>query len=67
MASLVDWPAWRWVERFLHEHLGTLEDAGHLAADEAEAFRDAWAGTRAVPGALLVTPAQLTVVARRAG
>lgn len=55
--------AWRWVERFLHEHIGTVVDGGHLSGAERDAFVQAWAEAKTDPATLLFTPIQLTVVA----
>lgn len=57
-------PVHRWVERFVHEHLGTVLDAGLLTTDQAETFQADWARVAAVPGARLISPLQLTVSGR---
>ena len=58
-------PPFDWVERFLHEHVGTLVEAGLLTKAEEGEFRDAWQAARAVPGCTLYTPIVASVVARR--
>lgn len=55
---------WVWAKRFLHEHLDTLVEGGHLSAEERLQFEVAWAEREQVPGALLVSPVQLTIVAK---
>jgi len=52
---------WRWVERFLFEHIDTLITDGHLSEAERAAFEAAWAIRRADPDSVLVTPIQVTV------
>jgi SAM-dependent methyltransferase len=64
-AGSVDDEVWTWVERFLLGHLGLLLDGGHATAEEIDAFREAWEATRAVPGATLITPVQVTLVANK--
>ena len=56
---------WCWIESFLLGHLDMLVREGHLSCAEADAFRAAWAHTRAVPGATLISPVQVTLVARK--
>lgn len=58
-------PVWLWVERFLFGHIETVVAAGHLAEDEQAEFVRAWRRLRERPGALLFTPLQVTLVARR--
>ncbi|MFT4624873.1 MAG: SAM-dependent methyltransferase [Myxococcota bacterium] len=55
---------WRWVSRFLTEHLGGLVDGGQIDAGQVSAFKTAWARASGTPGMLFVSPIQLTVVAR---
>ena len=57
-------PVWRWVERFLHEHLDTIVDSGHISAADRAAFEGAWADRAADPDAVLFTPLQVTVIGR---
>ncbi|MBX2800373.1 MAG: methyltransferase domain-containing protein [Myxococcales bacterium] len=55
---------WRWVERFLLEHLHTVIEGGQLSAAQADAFRAAWQQRREQPGTVLFSPLQVTVVGR---
>jgi SAM-dependent methyltransferase len=64
-AGHVDDPVWQWVERFLFEHVDTVVTDGHLAASERDDFARAWQRVRATPGAVLFSPIQVTVIARR--
>jgi hypothetical protein len=57
-------PVWRWVERFLHEHIDTVVASGHLTEGERAAFERAWSLRIGHPGAILFTPMQVTVLAR---
>jgi SAM-dependent methyltransferase len=57
---------WRWVERFLHEHIDTIVDEGHLTTEEREAFQQAWDAAAADHVSVLFTPIQVTVSAGRA-
>ena len=54
---------WRWVERFLFEHIDTLIADGHLSEAERRAFEAAWAAAKDNPAAVLVTPIQIIVTA----
>jgi hypothetical protein len=65
-AGHVDEPVWQWVERFLFEHVDTVVSDGHLAASERDDFASAWQRVRGTPGAVLFSPIQVTVIARRA-
>jgi SAM-dependent methyltransferase len=58
-------PIWVWVERFLFEHLDTVVTGGQLAEAERTAFTSAWERLRATPGALVFSPIQVTLSARR--
>lgn len=60
-----DSAVWRWVEDFLLGHIDTVRDDGHLTLAEHEVFVRAWHDARSTSGALLVSPVQLTVTARR--
>ncbi|RMG48545.1 MAG: methyltransferase domain-containing protein [Acidobacteria bacterium] len=55
----------RWVERFLFEHIDTVVSDGHLAPADRVAFERAWREAAEDPATLLVTPIQLTLAARR--
>jgi SAM-dependent methyltransferase len=57
-------PVWRWVERFLHEHVHTVVASGHLTPGERAAFEADWAGLVADPEAVLFSPLQVTVLGR---
>jgi SAM-dependent methyltransferase len=57
-------PVWRWVERFLHEHIDTVVEDGHLTPDERSAFEQAWKAQAALQEAILFTPMQVTVWGR---
>jgi SAM-dependent methyltransferase len=59
-------PPFRWVERFLFEHLDTVLASGHLSQDEAATFAAAWGALTEEPGAVLFTPLVVTVVATNA-
>ena len=59
-------PVWRWVERFLHEHIDTVIEDGHLTAEERATFERAWADHRVREDAILFTPMQVTVWGRAA-
>lgn len=50
---------WVWVERFLHEHINTVIDDGHLTEADQIAFEAAWIAQRDNPDAVLMTPIQL--------
>lgn len=67
MSGGPDSELWRWVEDFLRQHIGTVQQDGHLSAEEVQAFHQAWQDARSHPGVLLVSPIQLTVVGRRTG
>ncbi|MCB9762509.1 MAG: methyltransferase domain-containing protein [Alphaproteobacteria bacterium] len=58
-------PAWRWIERFLFQHLDTLTESGLLSAQERADFVAAWASLVATPGAVIFTPTVVSVVGRR--
>lgn len=58
---------WRWVERFLHDHIDTIVEAGHLSPAEREGFLAAWASASEDPATVLFTPIQVSVVASRGG
>jgi len=62
-AGSPDSPPWRWVERFLFEHIDTLIADGHLSEAERRAFEAAWAAAKDNPAAVLVTPIQIIVTA----
>jgi SAM-dependent methyltransferase len=64
-ADYVDGDVWRWVERFLLEHVDNVVLQGQLTPAEREAFLAAWHRARHTPGALLVSPIQITSIARR--
>jgi SAM-dependent methyltransferase len=64
-SDLVDGEVWRWVERFLLEHVDNVVSQGQLSAGERDAFLAAWQRTRQTPGALLVSPIQVTSIAKR--
>jgi SAM-dependent methyltransferase len=57
---------WRWVERFLHEHIDTVVASGHLTEGERAAFERAWTLRLGQTDAILFTPTQVTVLARGA-
>ena len=56
---------WRWVGRFLHEHIHTVVASGHLSKAECEAFFAAWVERASDPDSLLMSPLQVTVLARK--
>ena len=57
-------PVWRWVERFLHEHIDTVVESGHLSPEGRVAFWEGWTEIERDPGAVLFTPLQVTVSGR---
>ena len=58
-------PVWRWVERFLMDHLQTLIDLKLLSEAEATEFRAAWAKAAQDPRTVLFGPMQVVVAGRR--
>jgi SAM-dependent methyltransferase len=64
-SGYVDDPIWVWVERFLFEHIDTVVTGGQLAEADRSAFEAAWRKLRETPGALLFSPIQVTLIARR--
>jgi hypothetical protein len=56
---------WRWVERFLFQHLETVQQSGHIDATARAEFERDWNEIKDVPGATLFTPMQVTVVGRK--
>jgi SAM-dependent methyltransferase len=64
MAGGPDSEVFHWVERFLHEHLETVIEAGLIGASGAAAFRAAFQAARAQPETLLVSPIQMLVLGR---
>lgn len=58
-------PVWRWVERFLSEHVDGVVTAGHLAAVDRDRFRIAWEAVRAEPTSVLFSPMQVVAVLER--
>ena len=58
-------PVWRWVERFLMDHLQTLIDLNLLSEAEATEFRAAWAKAAQDPRTVLFGPMQVVVAGRR--
>jgi SAM-dependent methyltransferase len=65
LAGLPDSAVWRWVERFLMEHLETVVAAGHLDRASANAFQLAWNDSRQRSDTVLFSPQVVTVTARR--
>jgi SAM-dependent methyltransferase len=64
-AGAVDAPVWQWVERFLFDHVDTVVAGGHLTPGQRDELAAAWQRVRREPGAVLFSPIQVTVVARR--
>ena len=65
-------PVWRWVERFIFEHLQTISTDGppqpdRLSVAEQTALQQQWAAARANPDAVLFSPMQVTVTGTRPG
>jgi SAM-dependent methyltransferase len=56
--------AWRWVERFVFEHVDDLVAGGLLTATQRSALSDAWTERTQTPGTVVFTPIQVTLVAR---
>lgn len=65
MAGGPDTPVFRWVSRFLLEHLSTVVRDGHLSEEDAENFRQSWTQIQSRPDTVLFSPIQVTVVGRR--
>lgn len=57
---------WSWPSTFFANFLPVLEARGFITVTDADAFRAVWAERSADPGAFLVTPTMVGVVARRA-
>lgn len=64
-------PVWRWVERFLFEHLGSISAEvaapDYLSPAERDALRAEWTAAAAGPGTVLFSPMQVTVTGTRRG
>jgi SAM-dependent methyltransferase len=65
-------PTWRWVERFVFEHLHTITTTAehppgpaHLSRDEVDDLHQQWSALRDDPGSLLFSPIQVCVVGTR--
>jgi ubiquinone/menaquinone biosynthesis C-methylase UbiE len=56
LASGPDGGPFRWVRRFMLEHLDTMVADGHLTAAEADSIRAAWARMSEEPDTVLFTP-----------
>jgi SAM-dependent methyltransferase len=64
-SAQLDDPVWVWVERFLFEHIETVVAGGQLDEAEQARFSEAWTRLRETPGAVLFSPIQVTLIARR--
>jgi SAM-dependent methyltransferase len=58
-------PLWQWPATFFASFLPTLVDAGALTADDHRAFMDEWAARSRDPGAYLLTPPMVEIIADR--
>ena len=58
-------PMWQWPASFVRVHLVHLAETGRVAAAWARAVQDAFDRTARTPGAFLMTPAVLEIVAER--
>ena len=58
-------PMFRWVSRFLLEHLSTVVRDGHLSEDDAQDFVQAWSEAETRTDTVLFSPIQVTVVGRQ--
>ena len=56
---------WQWPRTFIDIGVQRLLDLGQLSQARATAIREAFAATEALPGALMVTPAVLEIIALR--
>ncbi len=56
---------WTWVERFLMGHMQNVVEQGLLSEAERDAFFAAWERQRRTPGATLITPIQVSVIAQK--
>jgi SAM-dependent methyltransferase len=58
-------PVWRWVERFLSEHVDGVVSGGYLAAVDRDRYRAAWEAARADPRSALFSPMQVVAILER--
>jgi SAM-dependent methyltransferase len=58
-------PVWRWPETFFYASLSRLVHLSYLAPERARAMAEAFARVKTAPGALMVTPAVLEIIAVR--
>ena len=65
MAGHPTTPMFRWVSRFLLEHLSTVVRDGHLTQVDADAFEQAWSQAQSRMDTVLFSPIQVTVVGRQ--
>ena len=56
---------WRWPRTFLEVNLERLRELGRITAAEAREMRSGFASAEAAPGAFMVTPMVLELVARK--
>ncbi|MEM9594153.1 MAG: methyltransferase domain-containing protein [Acidobacteriota bacterium] len=60
-----DSDAFRWAERFFHEHLQTFVDDGLMTEAERDAALTGWADARITPGSVFFSPLVVNVIGRR--
>jgi hypothetical protein len=60
-----DHPKWAWLATFVEVGRGRLVDLGYLSHSRAESIWRAFAALEATPGARMITPAVLEIVAAR--
>lgn len=58
-------PVWRWVERFLHEHVDGVVAGGYLSAVDRDRFHRAWQAAASDPGSVLFSPMQVVGILDR--
>ncbi len=58
-------PLWAWPDAFVEVGLARLVELGRVSAEEASSVRSAWASTASTPGAFVITPTVIEVIARR--
>jgi SAM-dependent methyltransferase len=56
---------WRWPESFFHLHIERLLELKRITPDDAGAMRDEFERAAQAPGALMVTPLVVEIVARK--
>ena len=61
----VDQPKWAWVASFVKVGRSRLVDLGYLSPSRSEAIWQAFSALQATPGARMITPALLEIVAAR--